>query len=226
MKYVYGSKKFVKMIKRACGEVKVLENIEDVWKIPQGAVLYTDAPLHVAAKMKMKVPWVTVRSGIFEIEDVKLKQLDVYELLREIGAWGCAVYVPDVTVRRALEVLSMPIVFEERCQSAYPCPDLWLYGYDFYQVRNEVPPIVEVDKKILDMGVHVKTMAAPTNLTTSPGEKTCTAIGTPYIDIDWSYYIDYPLGLSPSELATLLREKKLKFQKLVPKMKHLENLCR
>jgi hypothetical protein len=224
MRYVHGSKKFVKMVKRACGEVKVLENIEES-KILPGAVLYTDAPLHVAAKIKMKAPWVTVRSGIFEIEGVELNQLDVYDLLREVEAWGCAVYVPDATVRRALELFSMPIVFEERCRSAYPCPDLELYMQDFYPVHNEVPPIDEVDRKILDMGVHAKTMAMPTNSTTSPGRKTCTAVGTPYINIDWSYYIDYPLGLSPNELATLLREKRLKFQKLAPKMKHLENLC-
>jgi hypothetical protein len=45
MKYVYGSKKFVTRVWRACGKVAPLTDIAGIYKLPCGAVLYTDLPL-------------------------------------------------------------------------------------------------------------------------------------------------------------------------------------
>lgn len=45
----------------------------------------------------------------------------------------------------------------------------------------------------------------------------CTAIRSPFFD--------YPPATAPEELVALLREGMLKFQKAVPKLKTLKNLC-
>ena len=42
----------------------------DASRIPRGAVLYTDLPLRTAAKIKLKAPWIKVRTGGVEVVDV------------------------------------------------------------------------------------------------------------------------------------------------------------
>jgi hypothetical protein len=133
MIYVYGSEKFAKAVRRACGKAKVLEDAAAVFKLPPG-VLYTDLPLKAAAKIKLKAPWISVRVGGAEIEGVQLEQLDVYGLLHDIEKWGTRrVCVPDAAVRQALEKLSshanLPISFEETCRPTYPCSSLWHRSY-------------------------------------------------------------------------------------------------
>jgi hypothetical protein len=134
MIYVYGSEKFAKAVRRTCGRVAVLEDAAAVFKLPPGAVLYTDLPLKAAAKMRLKAHWIAVRTGAAEIEDVQLEQLDVYGLLRDIERWGTRrVCVPDAAVRKALEKFSshasLPISFEETCRPTYPCSSLWHRSY-------------------------------------------------------------------------------------------------
>jgi hypothetical protein len=78
----------------------------------------------------------------------------------------------------------------------------------------------------------LRSYTIPTRTTTyaqdllKPLRKTaCTAVGSPLFDIDWDYYLDYPPATTPGELATWLKEGKLKFKKAVPKLKTLKNPC-
>jgi len=68
--FVYGSEK-LKEVWRACGSAVVLKE-PDVSKIPRGAVLHADLLLHAAALIKLKAPWIKVRTGGVEVADVQL----------------------------------------------------------------------------------------------------------------------------------------------------------
>jgi len=222
--YVYGPVE----IKSVCGwEVKALQNVEDVFNIPRNAILYVDS-LKEAKKIKQMAPWITVRTMTVEVTNTEEKFLDVYELIREIVNWGtCRVCVPDATLRQALtsilqslkfetsflrilsrndddneDVLLWHISFEETCKDTYSCPELYSYIKAHARSRLMSPIIdVKLPEKI----------------------STCITIGTPG-SVEWDYYLDYP-DMSPEELTTMLSEKKLKFRKIVPKLKLLEDPC-
>jgi len=257
MKYVYGPAKFAETVRRKCGEVEVLENMEEVLEIPQGAILYVNS-LRRATKIKIKAPWIRVRVGFAEVTGVKLRQLDVYELMREVMQGGtCDVYVPDPTARQALSMLtnyasdptarlsmltanfdctdnSVKIRFNEKCGPTYRCSELatylrtlnsyWKSFWSSYVARfyNARLPDIGAHMKLelpLDAGISLKMMEPKMTAV-------CTTVGTPYADVEWNYYLDYPPGVSPEELAALLREKKLLFQKAVAKIKLLKRPCR
>jgi hypothetical protein len=241
--YVIGSPEFVKLIEKSCKKVTALKNLQDVWKLPQGAVLYTDLPLRTVIAIKMKAPWLTVRAGAAEVVGVKHVELSVYELLDDIMEWGtCDVYVPDDVVRHALKSISdeiiAPIRFEKTCRPTFRCPgsgpppkkilDMLyeLYAmlpypvYNYYNYYRE-PDDVVIDRRYLFS--PSPTPHIPIKLETEP---TCTTIGTPYFGLlDWDYFLDYPLGLSAEELAAQLREGRLEFQKIMPELKALKCLC-
>jgi hypothetical protein len=227
MKYAYGSKKFIKTIRKLYGKVSVLKDLTDVFKIPRGSILYVDLPLRVAAKIKLKAPWITVRTWAVEIEDVELLQLDAYGLIYDIAKHGtCVVYVPDATVRRALKSFptyaKLPISFEESCQPTYPCSYLdWTRSFEEFIYNTfyyERPASIEPRGRYI-IPTSTTTYMLPEMSEVKWTEDKCTAIGTPYFSVDWDYYIDYPLGLLPEELAEQLKDGRLKFQKAVPKLK-------
>ena len=77
-----------------------------------------------AVKVKLKAPWLTVRTAASEVVDVRLVYVDVYYMLRDVETWGtCRVYVPDDALRQALQKLSgsTHIEFAEACRPTYPC---------------------------------------------------------------------------------------------------------
>ncbi len=244
--YVYGPEKYVEKIKRACGMATVLESIEDVAKIPQGAILYVYSPKE-AIKIKQKAPWITVRIGYTEVTRVKLKQLDVYELLYEIIDWGtCAVYVPDPALRQALTSIFKAekdlfsryfyyvdwIRFTNACGPTYRCREAAMYYEKMMMYWEEFRPsyIAGLPKRFSDIGPHMK-LELPIDkrielmMMQPKTTSICTAVGTPYAGVEWGYYLDYPADTPPEELATMLKERKLKFQKMVPKLKFFEKLC-
>jgi hypothetical protein len=222
--FVYGSEK---EMWRACGGVVVLREL-DVSRIPRGAILYTDLPLRTAAKIKLKAPWIKVRTGGVEVVDVQLFELDAAELMRDIKEWGtCQVYVPDDAVRQALERLPHRLIisFKERCEGSYPCS--WYkkliedslrqavseahYSRPYEDVRSPRP------LRTIPTSTYARGVLKPPTA--------CTAVGSPLFDIDWDYYLDYPPATTPEELATALREGRLKLQKAVPKLKTIKNPC-
>jgi hypothetical protein len=239
MKYVYGSKKFVARVWRACGKAVPLADIAGIYKLPCGAVLYTDLPLSAATKIKLKAPCITVRTPGAEVEDVQLLQLDVYELLVDIENWGtCDVYVPDDGLRKALSQLAKdtPIRFEKTCPPTYRCaprvklpdpdPTSLIFESLYYYHRRPYLPPTRVPLRPL------RSYTVPTGITEvylprrMKTDVRCTAIGSSFFGgIDWDYYIEHPLDITPEELAAALKAKRLKFLKAVPKLKPLKTLC-
>ena len=237
MIYVYGSDEFVTKVWRACGKVKILKDVADIYEIPCGAVLYTDLPLHATTNIKLKMPCITVRTPVTEIEDVWTLQLNVYELLTDIENWGtCHVYVRDDGLRKALSQLAggTPIRFVDNCPPTYPCalrtrPADLLTSLIFESLyhsyhRPRLPPV--------DASRPLRSYTIPTSITTVMLPKMskakdirCTAIGTPLFDADWDYYVEYPPDMAPEELAAALKEGRLKFLKVIPVLKPLESLC-
>jgi hypothetical protein len=237
MIYVYGSGKFVKTVWRACGRVVVLNDVSAVSGLPRGAVLYVES-LKTAVKTKLKAPWLTVRTATFEVEDVKLVYVDVYYMLRGIEMWGtCHVYVPDDALRQALRQIagSTHIEFVESRRPTYPCaphkpskPDLdELLREAFLSALSRPPTYVGPHTyprpiRRYTIPIIITDWAVPKPRQTT---EECTAVGTPLFNVDWDYYIDYPLAASPERLAELLRRRKLFFQKAAPKLKPLKSLC-
>ena len=232
MIYVYGSDKFVKMVWRACGRVAFLDDVSAASKLPRGAVLYVE-PLRTAVKVKLKAPWLTVRTAASEVVDVRLVYVDVYYMLRDVETWGtCRVYVPDDALRQALQKLSgsTRIEFAEACRPTYPCAPHMPAGPD--PLLSEVFSGLYRGPAYAEPHMHprpIRRYAIPTGITAwtlpKPGRTAeCTAIGTPLFDADWDYYIDCPPA-APEKLAELLRRRKLFFQKPVLKLKPLKSLC-
>jgi hypothetical protein len=245
MIYVYGSDKFITMVWRACGRVAFLNNVSDASKLPRGAVLYVES-LKKAIKAKLRAPWLTVRTAVVEVEDVKLVYVDAYYMLRGVEICGtCHVYVPDDALRQALRQVagSTPIEFVESCRPTYLCASYRLSGPD----PDEREAFLDAARLSYRAGAGVSSRAAayvepyiyhrlirhyiiPTSITTWEMPRLrwttneCTTVGTPIFDVDWDYYIDPP-PTTPEKLAELLRRRKLFFQKPLPKLKLLKSLC-
>jgi len=156
--------------------------------------------------------------------------------MRGIEEWGtCQVYVPDDAVRRALDRLPHRriISFKERCEGSYPCSWYKKHVEDsFRKAVREVYYSMPYEGWPTDMWPSRPLRTIPTSITTyardvlkPPRMTACTAVGSPFFDIDRDYYLDYPPAMTPEELATALREGRLKFQKAVPKLKTLKNPC-
>jgi len=138
--------------------------------------------------------------------------------------------VPDDAVRQALDRLPHRriISFKERCEGSYPCS--WykkLIEDSFRQAVSEAhysrPAGVWCPRPLRSYIIPISTYAQ--GVLKPPRMTACTAVGSPLFDIDWDYYLDYPPAMTPEELATALREGRLKFQKAVPRLKTLKNPC-
>jgi len=155
------------------------------------------------------------------VKDVEVQEVDVYEMINEIKEGGtCVVYVPDIVVLTALDLVfggrTFPLKFSEVCYPTYLCPE--------YRRYLELEAKVQTEMRRRYPGLAIP----PVNIYVERPWKvdTCTTIGSPYAPAIWDYHIYYPPGMSPQELATLLREKKLKFVKLMPKVEPIENPLR
>ncbi len=184
---------------------EILRGVKNVWG-SRSAVLCTEE-LHTVAKAP--------RPTVF-IKDIEVQELDVYEVIREIEAGGtCTVYVPDVMVLLALESFSgrTDLKFSEVCLPTYLCSDLKRYWE--LQARAQAERRRRWPHLLFPPGVE--DVAEPVKV------KACTTIGSPYVAADWDYFLSYPPGLLPNELAALLRKKMLKFLKVLPKIEPIEN---
>jgi len=198
---MYGSMEFMARRRRA--------NI--FWRIPRGDLYTTAAPRLVVNT---------------HVKDIEVQEVDVYEMISEIEEGGtCVVYVPDIMVLLALDSFSdrTGLRFSEACYPTYLCHSLKEYLKQLAQAEAEMyRRWGRLGEKFIPPGI----VDAPSEPPPWMKVKECTTIGSPYVAAVWDYFLGYPPGLSPQELATLLREKKLKFVKVLPKIEPIENPCK
>ncbi|MFZ8809286.1 MAG: hypothetical protein ACO2PN_14430 [Pyrobaculum sp.] len=205
MAYVYNNFAARKPHRKA-----VLGSTNNIWRSSRNAILYAEE-LRMAEKMKTS--WLTAGATFIDIE---VQELDVYEMMREIKEGGtCTVYVPDVMLLLALEPFSNRTVlkFSEVCTPTHLCPDF----------RRYLKLQAEVQAERYRRWPHLMIPPGIAGVAQPRKMSACTTIGSPYVTAVWDYFLSYPPGLLPDELAALLRKKKLKFLRVLPKVETIEN---